>query len=144
LVFSLFLDWNLGFIRQKARVTFYIQFIDTRWLLVCLQTNLFMNDSTSKFFRTAKPDETRTPFGFVELFFLFENSGDDRRQPALQQPPAQPQTHLLDLLDVNITTGTASGWVDPWGTPAHPSEPPAPVMPPRPKVTTKRAPQGAP
>jgi len=48
------------------------------------------------------------------------------------------QSHLLDLLDVDVAGASASGaeaaWVDPWGTPAHPSEPPAPVMPPRPKV----------
>ena len=51
------------------------------------------------------------------------------------QPQQQQQSHLLDLLDVNISTGGATaGWVDPWGTPAHPSEPPAPAMPPRPKV----------
>jgi hypothetical protein len=36
-------------------------------------------------------------------------------------------------LDVSVNDA-AAGWVDPWGTPAHPSEPPVPVMPPRPKV----------
>lgn len=54
-----------------------------------------------------------------------------RSRPA--QQPQQQQSHLLDLLDVNVSGATA-GWVDPWGTPAHPSEPPVPVMPPRPKV----------
>ena len=48
--------------------------------------------------------------------------------------PAQ-QSHLLDLLDVDVA-GAEAGWVDPWGTPAHPADPPAPVMPPRPKVYT--------
>jgi len=47
--------------------------------------------------------------------------------------PAQ-QSHLLDLLDVDVA-GAEAGWVDPWGTPAHPADPPAPVMPPRPKLT---------
>merc|ERR1712071_513172 len=47
---------------------------------------------------------------------------------------AQP-SHLLDLLDVDVdVAGAEAGWVDPWGTPAHPADPPAPVMPPRPKV----------
>lgn len=32
-------------------------------------------------------------------------------------------------------TAAEAAWVDPWGTPAHPSEPPVPVMPPRPKVS---------
>jgi hypothetical protein len=50
-----------------------------------------------------------------------------------QQPQQQQQSHLLDLLDVSVNDA-AAGWVDPWGTPAHPSEPPVPVMPPRPKV----------
>ncbi|XP_057378681.1 epsin-2-like [Daphnia carinata] len=50
-------------------------------------------------------------------------------QPGAQQ---QQQSHLLDLLDVSVNDA-AAGWVDPWGTPAHPSEPPVPVMPPRPK-----------
>jgi len=46
---------------------------------------------------------------------------------------AQP-SHLLDLLDVDVdVAGAEAGWVDPWGTPAHPADPPAPVMPPRPK-----------
>ncbi|XP_032788852.1 epsin-2 isoform X10 [Daphnia magna] len=52
-------------------------------------------------------------------------------QPGAQQQ--QQQSHLLDLLDVSVNDA-AVGWVDPWGTPAHPSEPPVPVMPPRPKV----------
>ncbi|XP_032788845.1 epsin-2 isoform X4 [Daphnia magna] len=51
-------------------------------------------------------------------------------QPGAQQQ--QQQSHLLDLLDVSVNDA-AVGWVDPWGTPAHPSEPPVPVMPPRPK-----------
>lgn len=55
-------------------------------------------------------------------------------QAAAAGASSQQQSHLLDLLDVNVGGATASGWVDPWGTPAHPSEPPAPVMPPRPKV----------
>ncbi|XP_046448726.1 epsin-2-like isoform X19 [Daphnia pulex] len=49
-----------------------------------------------------------------------------------QQPQQPQQSHLLDLLDVSVNDA-AAGWVDPWGTPAHPSEPPVPVMPPRPK-----------
>lgn len=53
-------------------------------------------------------------------------------QPGAQQQ--QQQSHLLDLLDVSVNDA-AVGWVDPWGTPAHPSEPPVPVMPPRPKVS---------
>nr|CAH0101943.1 unnamed protein product [Daphnia galeata] len=53
-------------------------------------------------------------------------------RPLQQQPQQQQQSHLLDLLDVSVNDA-AAGWVDPWGTPAHPSEPPVPVMPPRPK-----------
>lgn len=61
-----------------------------------------------------------------------QESGKDK--PA-QGQSQQQQSHLLDLLDVSVEPqGAAGGWVDPWGTPAHPENPPAPVMPPRPKV----------
>ncbi|XP_046448723.1 epsin-2-like isoform X16 [Daphnia pulex] len=58
-----------------------------------------------------------------------------------QQPQQPQQSHLLDLLDVSVNDA-AAGWVDPWGTPAHPSEPPVPVMPPRPKVDAWGSPVG--
>jgi hypothetical protein len=72
------------------------------------------------------------PFFTNWLFLSLISLRSTRGRPS-QQPQQPQQSHLLDLLDVSVNDA-AAGWVDPWGTPAHPSEPPVPVMPPRPKV----------
>jgi len=84
----------------------------------------------------AEKEEEKRRSDEVRLALAISQSQEKGAVGVTQQPQPQPQqSHLLDLLDVNVSSsgGAAAGWVDPWGTPAHPSEPPAPVMPPRPK-----------
>lgn len=77
-----------------------------------------------------KEDEKRRSDD-VRLALAITQSQDESDLVGDKQPAQQ--SHLLDLLDVDVA-GAEAGWVDPWGTPAHPADPPAPVMPPRPKV----------
>jgi len=77
-----------------------------------------------------KEDEKRRSDD-VRLALAITQSQDGSDSVGDKQPAQQ--SHLLDLLDVDVA-GAEAGWVDPWGTPAHPADPPAPVMPPRPKV----------
>jgi len=85
----------------------------------------------------AEKEEERRRSDDVRLALAMAQSQEDNGSTGRRQSNQQQQQgHLLDLLDDSASSDAAAGWVDPWGTPAHPSEPPAPVMPPRPKAKT--------
>ncbi|KAK2725641.1 epsin-2-like [Artemia franciscana] len=90
----------------------------------------------------AEAEESRKRSDELRLALAISQSRKSDGETELNQSQPKSESHLLDLMDLELgptqreTTLSPSdaptpGWVDPWGTPAHPAEPP---MPPRPKV----------
>lgn len=84
----------------------------------------------------AEKEEERRRSDDVRLALAMAQSQEGGAVEPAAAADKKQQSHLLDLIDVGVVSSPVSDWVDPWGTPAHPSEPPAPAMPPRPKVVS--------